>query len=144
MKLRHLSLAIALTLPFSAATLFAAPSAAKTMQVAPSKSEQLEQLYVDYWEASLKRNPLQATFVGDSRYNDQLPNFFTPEYRNESLAFTRAWLKKFEAIDANDVSGQTRLSYDIMLRSLKLELEGSEFRTDLMPLDQFSNVVVLP
>ena len=141
MKLRYLSLAIALTLPFSNSTLFAAPSAAKTMQVAPSKSEQLEQMYVDYWEASLKRNPLQATFVGDSRYNDQLPNFFTSEYRDESLAFTRTWLKRFEAIDASNVSGQTRLSHDIMLRSLKLELEGSEFRTDLMPLNQFGNVV---
>ena len=93
MKLRHLTLAIALTLPFSATTLFAAPSAAKSMQVAPSKSEQLEQLYVDYWEASLKLNPLQATFVGDERYNDQLPNFFTPEYRDESIAFSRDWLK---------------------------------------------------
>ena len=141
MKLRHLSLAIALTLPFSASTLFAAPSAAKTMQVAPSKSEQLEQLYVDYWEASLKLNPLQATYVGDERYNDQLPNFFSPAYRDESIAFTKSWLKKFEAINPDNVTGQTRLSYDIMVRSLKLELEGNQFRTDLMPLNQFGNIV---
>ena len=141
MKLRHLSLAIALTLPFSASTLFAAPSAAKTMQVAPSKSEQLEQLYVDYWEASLKLNPLQATYVGDERYNDQLPNFFSPAYRDESIAFTKSWLKKFEAINPDSVTGQTRLSYDIMVRSLKLELEGNQFRTDLMPLNQFGNIV---
>lgn len=141
MKLRHLSLAIALTLPFSATTLMAAPSAAKSMQVAPSKSEQLEQLYVDYWEASLKLNPLQATFVGDERYNDQLPNFFSPEYRDESIAFSQNWLKKFEAINPDDVTGQTRLSYDIMVRSLKLDLEGNQFRTDLMPLNQFGNIV---
>lgn len=144
MKLKHLTLAIALVLPFSATTLIAAPSAAKSMQVvAPSKAEQLEQLYVDYWEASLKRNPVQATFVGDSRYNDQLPNFYSPEFRDENIAFTREWLKKFEAIDASDVSGQTRLSYDIMVRSLKLDLEGSQYRTDLMPLNQFFNVVGL-
>jgi uncharacterized protein (DUF885 family) len=143
MKLHHLTLAIAFALPFSATAVFAAPSNAKTVQATPSKSEQLEQLYVDYWEASLKRNPLQATFVGDERYNDQLPNFFTPEYRDEGLAISREWLKKFESIDASDVSGQTRLSYDIMVRSLKLELEGSEFRTDLMPLNQFSNVIGL-
>ncbi|MEO6172029.1 MAG: DUF885 domain-containing protein [Arenimonas sp.] len=141
MKLQHLTLAIALTLPFSATTLFAAPSATKSTQVAPSKAQQLEQLYVDYWEASLKRNPIQATFVGDSRYNDQLPNFFTPQYRDEGIAFTQAWLKKFEAIDASDITGQTRLSYDIMVRSLKLELEGNQFRTDLMPLNQFSNIM---
>ncbi|MGH8109615.1 MAG: DUF885 domain-containing protein [Arenimonas sp.] len=143
MKLQHLTLAIALTLPFSATTLLAAPSAAKSMQVAPSKAEQLEQLYVDYWEASLKRSPLQATFVGDNRYNDQLPNFFSPEFRDESIAFTQEWLKKLEAIDASDVTGQTRLSYDILVRSLKLDLEGSQHRTDLMPLNQFFNIVGL-
>ncbi len=140
MKLQHLTLAIALTLPFSVTTVIAAPSAAKSMQ-APSKAEQLEQMYVDYWEASLKRNPVQATFVGDGRYNDQLPNFFAPEYRDEGIAFTKEWLKKFEAIDASDVSGQTRLSYDIIVRSLKLDLEGSQFRTDLMPLNQFGNII---
>ncbi len=141
MKLCHLSLAIALTLPFSATALIAAPSAAKTMQVTPSKSEQLEQLYTDYWEASLKLNPLQATYVGDERYNDQLPNFFSPAYRDESIAFTKNWLKKFEAINPDDVTGQTRLSYDIMVRSLKLDLEGNQFHTDLMPLNQFGNIV---
>lgn len=141
MKLQHLTLAIALTLPFSATMVIAAPSAAKSMQVAPSKAEQLEQLYVDYWEASLKLNPLQATFVGDERYNDQLPNFFSPEYRDESIAFSADWLKKFEAINPDDVTGQTRLSYDIMVRSLKLDLEGNQFRTDLMPLNQFGNIV---
>jgi uncharacterized protein (DUF885 family) len=142
MKLQHLTLAIALTLPFST-ILNAAPADTSTMQAAPSKAEQLEQLYVDYWEDLLKRNPIQATFVGDSRYNDQLPNFYTPEYRNESIAFSKNWLAKFEAIDASDVNGQTRLSYDIIVRDLKLGLEGSEFRTDLMPLDQFSNIVGL-
>ncbi len=141
MKLCHLSLAIALTLPFSATTLLAVPSATKTMQVAPSKSEQLEQLYVDYWEASLKLNPLQATYVGDDRFNDQLPNFFSPEFRDESIAFSKNWLKKFEAINPDDVTGQTRLSYDIMVRSLKLDLEGNQFHTDLMPLNQFGNIV---
>jgi uncharacterized protein (DUF885 family) len=141
MKLHHLSLAIALTLPFSAATVIAAPAKAKTTQVAPSKSAQLERLYIDYWEASLKRNPIQATYVGDNRYNDQLPNFYSPEYRAEGIEFTQNWLKKFEAIDASAIGGQTRLSYDIMVRSLKLELEGNQFRTDLMPLNQFGNIV---
>ncbi len=142
MKLQHLTLAIALALPFSA-VINATPTSTDTVQTAPSKAEQLEQLYADYWEDLLKRNPVQATFVGDSRYNDQLPNFYSPEYRKESIAFAKNWLAKFEAIDASDVSGQTRLSYDILVRDLKLNLEGSEFRTDLMPLDQFSNIIGL-
>jgi uncharacterized protein (DUF885 family) len=140
MKLRHLVLAIAITLTPPMSLLVASTASAKSV-MAISKSEQLEQMYVDYWEAGLKRNPVQATYVGDNRYNDQLPNFYTPAYRQESIAFTKNWLNKFEAIDASDLNGQTRLSYDIMVRSLKLELEGYQHRTDLMPLNQFNNIV---
>jgi uncharacterized protein (DUF885 family) len=138
MKYRYLVLAIALILPINfPATHAVTPVSASQL----NKAQQLEKMYADYWEASLKRNPIQATYVGDTRYNDQLPNFFAPKYRDESIEFARNWLKKFEAIDANDVGGQTRLSYDIMVRSLKLETEGSQFRTDLMPLNQFNNIV---
>jgi uncharacterized protein (DUF885 family) len=138
MQYRYLALAIALMLPINFPVTYAVTPVSAS-QV--SKAQQLEKMYADYWEASLKRNPIQATYVGDERYNDQLPNFFAPKYRNESIAFTNAWLKKFEAIDPNDVNGQTRLSYDIIVRSLKLEAEGSQFRIDLMPLNQFNNIV---
>ncbi len=134
----HASMALATSLPMSTSlSLTAATKATTTAQ----RAEQLEKMYFQYWEDGLKRNPIQATFVGDNRYNDQLPNFFAPSYRTESIAISKDWLKKFQAIDASDIEGQTRLSYDIMVRSLKLELEGSEFRTDLMPLNQFSNII---
>ncbi len=134
----HASLALAVSLPITTPLTTAAATKAMT---AAQRAEQLEKMYVEYWEDGLKRNPVQATFVGDNRYNDQLPNFFAPGYRTESIAASKNWLKKFQAIDASDIDGQTRLSYDIMVRSLKLELEGSEFRTDLMPLNQFSNII---
>jgi len=133
------SMALAVALPLNAPLKLAA--ATKMTLTAPQRAEQLEKMYVVYWEDGLKRNPIQATFVGDNRYNDQLPNFFAPSYRTESIAISKDWLKKFQAIDASDIEGQTRLSYDIMVRSLKLELEGGEFRTDLMPLNQFNNII---
>ena len=134
----HASIAFATSLPISAPM---SAAATKTTATAPQRAAQLEKMYVDYWEAGLKRNPIQATFVGDNRYNDQLPNFFAPSYRTEGIALAKNWLKKFQAVDASDLDGQTRLSYDIMVRSLKLEIEGSEFRTDLMPLNQFNNII---
>ncbi len=135
----HASMALAISPPINAP--LSAAAAAKAPLSAAKRAEQLEKMYVAYWEDGLKRNPIQATYVGDNRYNDQLPNFFAPSYRTESIAISKDWLKKFEAIDAGDIEGQTRLSYDIMVRSLKLELEGSEFRTDLMPLNQFTNII---
>src|SRR5688500_14939530 len=95
-----LALAIALALP--AATLAgdasAAESTAAAASPANSKAAQLNQLYTQYWEESLKLNPLRATFQGDPRYNDQLPNFLSAEYREKSRRFAEQWLSKVEAV----------------------------------------------
>lgn len=141
MSLRPLSLAILLALPMTLPAHAAdAPAAVET---AATKAQQAEKMYVDYWEESLRRNPVQATYVGDNRFNDQLPNFFSPQYRQESIDFDKKWLARFEAIDPNQLEGQTRLSYDIMVRNLKLSLESYQHRTDLMPLSQFFNIAGL-
>jgi uncharacterized protein (DUF885 family) len=139
MTLRPLSLAILLALPVAMPPAHAADAPAAE-QTAISKAQQLEKMYGDFWEESLQRNPIQATYVGDNRFNDQLPNFLSPQYRDDSIAFDKKWLARFQAIDPGDLDGQARLSYDVMLRNLNLDLEGYQFRTDLMPLSQFGNV----
>ena len=88
----HASMALAVALPMIAP--LSATAATKMTLTAPQRAEQLEKMYVEYWEDGLKRNPIQATFVGDNRYNDQLPNFFAPSYRTESIAASKNWLKK--------------------------------------------------
>ena len=50
-----------------------------------AKSAQLQKLYADFWEEGLKLNPIQATFQGDDRYNDQLPDMGSAEFRVERL-----------------------------------------------------------
>jgi uncharacterized protein (DUF885 family) len=139
MTLRPLSLAILLALPMAMPMAHAADTPA-TVQPATSKAQQLDKMYAEFWEESLQRNPIQATYVGDNRFNDQLPNFFSPQYRDESIAFDKKWLARFAAIDPNDLDGQARLSYDVMQRNLNLDLESYQFRTDYMPLSQFFNI----
>ncbi len=117
-----------------------APPAATTEAKKPADAAELDKLYVEYWEESLKLNPLTATFVGDPRYNDQLPNFLSQEFREKSLAFTKSWLAKFEALDPSALEGQARLSYDIMVRELKLVIEGDQFPEWKQPVNQFSNM----
>ena len=39
---------------------------------------------------------MQATFQGDTRYNDQLPDFGSAEYRKQQHDFTVRWLKTVE------------------------------------------------
>ena len=142
MSQRPLVLALMLAIPF---LITVTPADAATVQStgknqAGDKAAQLEQLYADYWEASLKCSPLRATQVGDTRFNDLLPNTFTQKYRDEGLAFAKQWLAKAEKIDSSGLSGQALLSYNIFVRDLKSNIEGERFQDWKMPLNQFRNV----
>ncbi|MFZ2752779.1 MAG: DUF885 family protein [Lysobacteraceae bacterium] len=119
-------------------TAFAAPQAdAATTE---SKAQTLNRLYGEYWEELLRLNPIQATFQGDPRYNDQLPNFLTEESRRENHAFTERWLRKIETIGNKGLSGQDLLSYEIFVKNAKDSLESEKFPGYLMPIDQFTNL----
>ncbi|MBN8212952.1 MAG: DUF885 family protein [Xanthomonadales bacterium] len=119
-------------------TTFAAPQADAVK--AESKAQTLNRLYGEYWEELLRLNPIQATFQGDPRYNDQLPNFLTEESRRENHAFTERWLRKIETIGDKGLSGQDLLSYEIFVKNAKDSLEGEKFPGYLMPIDQFTNL----
>lgn len=145
MNLRALTLPMALTLALAAcggsdksATVDSTSTAVVAADPA-AMAAQLEQLYNDYWEASLQRNPIQATFVGDARYNDQLPNFYTAQSRQETHDFEQQWLDRVSAIKPDVLEGQARLSYDIFLRERRMSLEGERFPGWMQPINQFSN-----
>ena len=134
-----LALATALLLSTPVVASAAAPSGA-TVQPAQDKASQLNALYEQYWEESLKLNPLRATFQGDPRYNDQLPNFLSAEFRDQSLRFTRDWLQKIESVGADGLQGQDLLSYQIFVRDARNEIESSRFPDWMQPINQFYNI----
>jgi uncharacterized protein (DUF885 family) len=138
MRLTPLALALCLALTPAAAALAAdAPAAA---QAEETKAQKLDRLYAEYWEEVLKINPITATFIGDPRYNDQLPNFLTAEMRAKGEAFDKRWLETIEAIGPEGLDGQARLSYDIFVRDRKISLEGNRFPGWMQPIEQFNNL----
>ena len=135
-----------LALATAAVLLAAAPQAeaakktpAPATQVAEDKGARLTKLYADYWEEVLKLNPIQATFQGDNRYNDLLPDFGSAEYRRQQREFTERWLKTIEGIGSDGLSGQDLLSYEIFVRDSKNSLEGERFPDWMMPVNQMSS-----
>ncbi|MBA2238385.1 MAG: DUF885 family protein [Lysobacter sp.] len=106
---------------------------------ASAKAQRLNALYTQYWEELLKLDPLIATYQGDPRYNDQLPNTLSAEYREKSRAFTERWLRTVQGIGAEGLSGQDLLSYEIFVRKARTELEGERFPGWQQPINQFYN-----
>lgn len=114
----------------------AAPAAVR----APTKAVQLERLYEEYWDASMRLNPLQATFQGDSRYNDQLPNILSAAWRQQSHDFTTEWLGKVEKIGSDGLQGQDLLSYEMFVRDARASLAAERFPAWMQPISQYYNL----
>src|SRR3954467_6177696 len=87
----------------------------------------LNTMYEEFWEENLRLNPMTATYAGDPRYNDQLENFLSQQYRDQDRAFHQKYLDRAHAIGTKGLTGQDRLSYDIFTLNRESALEAFEF-----------------
>ncbi|WP_349745012.1 DUF885 domain-containing protein [Stenotrophomonas geniculata] len=117
----------------------AAPRPVAAARAVP-KQVQLERLYDEYWDASMRLNPLQATFQGEARYNDQLPNILSAAWRQQSHDFTTEWLGKVEKLGSDGLQGQDLLSYEIFVRDARASLAAERYPSWMMPISQYYNV----
>ncbi|GAA5080020.1 DUF885 domain-containing protein [Lysobacter panacisoli] len=134
-----LAIALALTTAVSAPA-FAAPQGAGATATQDAKAARLNALYEQYWEELLKLNPLQATFQGDSRYNDQLPNTLSAQYRKQMHDFNTRWLKTVKDVGSDGLDGQQLLSWQIFVRDREKSLEAEKFPGWQIPINQFYNL----
>jgi uncharacterized protein (DUF885 family) len=105
-----------------------------------SASATLNALFDEYFERNLEMNPLQATFIGDYRYNDRMANTNSPEYRAASTAMDEEFLQRLLEIDRAELGYQERLSYDLFKINREQSLEGNQFPFHLAPINQFGSL----
>jgi uncharacterized protein (DUF885 family) len=116
------------------------PAAAPASGADPAdESARLAEVLDRYWEDALVLNPIQATFVGDDRYDDRLPNFLSAEYRARQKAHAERYLAALATFDRARLAGQDRLSLDVLRRDLEEELEGLRFPGWMIPIHQFGS-----
>ena len=112
------------------------PSVGSTnAQSIQARSRALNDLFSEYWQDYLRRNPEQATALGDKRYNDRWSDLSTEE-RNKSLRRDREYIKRVRAIDTAGVSEEDKLSAELLLRALLDNLESARFKEWEMPINQ--------
>ncbi|MEO6065876.1 MAG: DUF885 family protein [Lysobacterales bacterium] len=129
--------------PSNETALDASATPATSLSNFSAKAARLTALYERYWEENLVRNPLAATFQGDPRYNDQLPNFLSKDYRDETHQFNTRWLETVRAVGSEGLGGQDLLSYQIFVRDMQQSLESEAFPGWMQPVNQFGNLTTL-
>ncbi|HEY6304154.1 MAG TPA: DUF885 domain-containing protein [Terriglobales bacterium] len=99
----------------------------------------LNDLLHEQWEYTMRRNPIYASILGDKRYNDKLDDF-SQQAIDDNLEQTRLFLDRFEAIDTTGFPEQDVLNKQLMVRDLKMDLEGARFKPWEMPVNQFNGI----
>lgn len=104
-----------------------------------TRREALNDLLHEQWEYTMRTSPIYASILGDKRYNDQLDDFSQAAI-DDNLEQNRRFLAKFEAIDTSGFSDQEVLNKELMVRDLRMGLEGARFKPWEMPVNQFSGI----
>ncbi len=108
-----------------------APNAGQKSQMS------IDSLFADYHRERLPFFPIEATFAGDARYNDLLPNTISQAHREKLREFFTQYKTSLQGYDRAQLTENQRTSYDILLWECDINLEDLSFPTELMPINQF-------
>jgi uncharacterized protein (DUF885 family) len=125
---------------FSTLLAAAALSACAAAPHPGSPDATLDALVEEYFDRQLELAPMNATAIGDSRFDDRLDESTSPGYREKSLGIERAYLDRARAIDASRLSAGSRITLEIFVSEREQALAGQRFHEEYMPFSQMSGL----
>jgi uncharacterized protein (DUF885 family) len=111
----------------------AAPAPQAT--AATEEDARLAALLEAEWQWRLRDNPLLATFVGDSRYDDRLPDS-SPQALERRRQHQREVQRQLQALAPARLSESARLDYLLFKHQVDEEVEGHRFPEEYLVLSQ--------
>jgi uncharacterized protein (DUF885 family) len=104
-----------------------------------ARRKALNDLLHEQWEYTMRTSPIYASILGDKRYNDKIDDF-SQQAIDDNLEQTRRFLVRFDAIDTTGFPEQEVLNKLLMIRDLKMVLEGARFKPWEMPVSQENGI----
>ena len=99
--------------------------------------KELAALLDTYWQQHLQMFPVEATGIGDNRYNDKLTITIAESFRDSLGKFYQHYLDESGKIDSTKLAGQDLISYRLFRYEMRMGLEGLKYPSHLMPITQF-------
>lgn len=93
-----------------------------------------------YYEDMLALNPLTATYIGDSRYNDRLAMDITASHIKAMEQHYRSYLAAAKRIDTATLSEKARLTRDVLEFECAAALAVGAYPNQLMPASQWGGL----
>lgn len=102
-------------------------------------SQSFNKMLNDYYEDGLVLNPINATLMGDNRYNDQLPNDITVSHREKLKNYYSGYNEKLSQFKKEELNSVDQVSYDLLAWECNINLEDLQFPSHLMPIAQINS-----
>jgi uncharacterized protein (DUF885 family) len=99
----------------------------------------LNALFEEYWKANMERDPEFASTLGDKRWNDRITDY-SVKAENAWLAREQNFMMQLAAIDTAGLTGQEKISRDLLLREFADDAEAQHFKEWEMPLNQMGGI----
>ncbi|WP_426209367.1 DUF885 domain-containing protein [Massilia sp. TWP1-3-3] len=142
--LNKLVLAVALGGAFAAAVSQAASGAEMVaVKAQPTAAQRLAALAVRYYDEMARFEPLNATFSGDNRFDDQLPMTIDAGVRARQYALLHDVRDQLMRIDRSKLSAQDMTSFDMLAFTVNEALRFEPFKDHLLPMNQMDSLPVM-
>ena len=105
-------------------------------QINNKQSEEINQVFENYYQESLRLYPLNATSQGDKRYNDFLPDNLADKFKNEEKIFYLNFRNRLNEFDNSNLSKDDVLSKKVLLWECETNLERLNFKEQYTPINQ--------
>ncbi len=100
-------------------------------------TDNLQQLFDNYWEERMQLFPLEATANGDNRYNNKMTITIAESFRDSLRHFYEKQLRLLSDIDTAGLAEDQQLSYSLFRYEMNMSLEGLKYPTHYLPINQF-------
>ncbi|WP_438710054.1 DUF885 domain-containing protein [Aquimarina muelleri] len=103
-------------------------------------SDRFNQMLDNYYEEGLQLNPVQATFTGDNRFNDQFSNPLAEETVNNYKAYYKKYKEQVAQFEDSTLSDSEKMSKAILNWECDRNLEKFQFKKEYFPIDQMWSI----
>ncbi len=109
----------------------------KDMTSQKSDSVRFNQTIENYYQQSLELYPVNATYMGDLRYNDKFPNFLSENFEAKDKNYYQSYLDTISGFDDTSLSDSQKMSKAVLQWECNINLDNYKFNEwKYFPIDQ--------
>ncbi|HET9430224.1 MAG TPA: DUF885 domain-containing protein, partial [Chitinophagaceae bacterium] len=109
-------------------------------------AEKVDSLFEAYYEFKLRINPVEATKIGENKYNDFVANYLSDAYQQDLIETYKKFLAAIDRIQMEELSDTRQLSLRVMKWDAEVKLQGltNELVTIASPVYDLPNFKLMP